>query len=251
MSKKKLSTVREYFDNNSTLYIKNSIWSNNKSINNVIKEIVSHEKPSILLDLGAGSGEVSNVLNQVKTRIAVDVSQNMLKKITSVKIIKILADIHKLPFLDNYADFIICRQVLHYCKLDVVFKEIHRVLSPKGRLLIIQMTDFENIPIKWYNEWKSFKQIRNRKYLSCKAIQSEADISSFTLIEKRGLRVNLSYNWNSFYEKYNAVNETERNIIYNFFHFTSEKTKSILNLKLTKSRVSFDRNFTFLLYSKS
>jgi len=53
------------------------------------------------------------------------------------------ADVHHLPFLDNYFDRIICSEVIEHVWEDTrVLKEMARILKPKGRIAITTPTYF-------------------------------------------------------------------------------------------------------------
>jgi ubiquinone/menaquinone biosynthesis C-methylase UbiE len=64
------------------------------------------------------------------------------------------ADVRKLPFKDNYADYIIAPQVLEHLPMkDVVpaLKEWTRVLKPKGKI-VITVPNFNDLAQSWINE---------------------------------------------------------------------------------------------------
>ena len=66
----------------------------------------------------------------------------------------IKADVRKLPFKDNYADYIIAPQVLEHLPMkDVVpaLKEWTRILKKKGKI-IITVPNFSDLAQAWVNE---------------------------------------------------------------------------------------------------
>jgi ubiquinone/menaquinone biosynthesis C-methylase UbiE len=63
----------------------------------------------------------------------------------------IKADVRKLPFKDNYADYIIARQLLEHIPIRDVMKtlrEWYRVLKPKG-VMVITCPDFNGMAKEW------------------------------------------------------------------------------------------------------
>lgn len=78
----------------------------------------------------------------------------------------IKADVRKLPFKDNYADYIISPQVLEHLKMTEVvpaIKEWVRVLKPKGKI-IITVPNFSDLAMAWLNEMQG--QIDLKRYLT-------------------------------------------------------------------------------------
>ncbi|MFV9511128.1 class I SAM-dependent methyltransferase [Tepidibacillus sp. LV47] len=105
------------------------------------------KKEDTVLDLGAGTGYFSlPIAKLVKKVIAVDVSEEMLshlkqemkrEKIDNIEMIQ--HEIETLPFDDQIAEKVIVSLVLHEVKdLNQTIREIHRVLHPKGKLLVIE-----------------------------------------------------------------------------------------------------------------
>lgn len=100
--------------------------------------------PEIIVDLGAGTGYCSRLLekNYRKSSVyVIDLAQNMLvqaKKqsswLTRQRFIQ--ADMSCLPLADHSVDFIFSNMVLHWCgDLHQVFNELRRVLRPNGLLM--------------------------------------------------------------------------------------------------------------------
>ena len=105
-------------------------------------------KPQSILDAGAGTGFVSQLLaaRYPKAKItALDLALNMLKQSKSKRSFKqrwnkqfnyVNAEVESLPFADASLELVISGLTLQWCQdLPKVFKEFRRVLAPGGLLL--------------------------------------------------------------------------------------------------------------------
>lgn len=92
---------------------------------------------AVILDLGAGTGLLSQQLSERftdSTIIALDFAQNSLKNNSTNK--KICADAYHLPLADNSVDLVISSLMMQWCPdLKQLFSEIHRVLKNDGLIL--------------------------------------------------------------------------------------------------------------------
>jgi len=105
-----------------------------------------------ILEIGAGSCWLSAELSkipEVRHIYALDFSKRVLQEIapTIIKLLKakedkitqILGDFHKLPFNDSSFDFVVIDAALHHTNhLNLVLREIYRVLKSRGRLVAIR-----------------------------------------------------------------------------------------------------------------
>lgn len=121
----------------------------------VIFEIVEKEKPARVLDAGCGRGFYVNSFTNfsfVKEIHGFDINENYLtitkQHITDKRIRIQKADIYKLPYPDNYFDFIVCSEVLEHLSGDVAgLNELKRILNKKGTLAITVPN--KNFPFLW------------------------------------------------------------------------------------------------------
>lgn len=111
----------------------------------LIKKLVPKDVNLKVLDFGCGKGTISQdmlLINPSLNITGVDVSQTAIayasKRMPEQKFYTI-AEGKKLPFKDNSFDFIVVLDVL-LCVYDteLIFKELSRVLKPKGKLLITE-----------------------------------------------------------------------------------------------------------------
>lgn len=99
-----------------------------------------------VLDLGSGTGFFTDVLatsyNQV---VGLDFSKDMVKFAKACRnenIFWLEADAHKIPLQDESIDFIYSNLVIQWCEpLDVVIKEMLRVLKPGGLIIFTTLVD--------------------------------------------------------------------------------------------------------------
>lgn len=104
----------------------------------------SESKQICVLDYGCGGGEIVKLLRQREVEAfgcdtfygAATYSELEDSALLGTTIIKMEAD--KIPFPDNYFDFLVSNQVIeHVCDLDLALTEFQRVLKPGGQFLTI------------------------------------------------------------------------------------------------------------------
>jgi ubiquinone/menaquinone biosynthesis C-methylase UbiE len=100
-----------------------------------IVKALAHKRSS-LLEIGAGTGFLSNIAVDYFPRVvAVDISPKMLEKITDPRIEKVCCSGYNLPFEDNEFDVVAVFSTLHHIADQGMFlEEAARVLSPSGML---------------------------------------------------------------------------------------------------------------------
>ncbi|MBS3175237.1 methyltransferase domain-containing protein [Candidatus Woesearchaeota archaeon] len=162
-----------YFDKIAWLYpiigflrIKNKFYKNIKKFTN---------PDSIVLDVGGGTGIIAELLvNDIKEITILDPSKNMLKKIKSKKIKKLLGSAENIKFKDKTFDLVYCVDSFHHFTnsyeksehkriIQKCLRELIRILKPKGKLLIIEFDNkskigkiieyFENRIMKWHSNF--------------------------------------------------------------------------------------------------
>lgn len=99
-------------------------------------------KQDLVLDLGCGIGYFSSLIKEnLKVRDIVGLDRNIISlehAHTRMKDMEfVLADASSLPFRENVFDLVLMREVLEHLKEpQKCLKEVHRVSSPNGRLVI-------------------------------------------------------------------------------------------------------------------
>jgi len=123
-------------------------WNNFRKYpsNKRVIDLANTWEPGNILDLGCGNGR--NLIPFAKKRFdcyGIDFSKNMIKNAKkSFKENKLKAkfkqgELTKIPFKDNYFDYIICLASFHHLnkkEQSTSLKEIKRILKPKGKLFI-------------------------------------------------------------------------------------------------------------------
>lgn len=131
-------------------------WGMKKFHNPVFEEIDFSKKPKIL-DISCGTGELLKAISE-KGRshlFGVDIAEKMLKvarkKLPSTVYLK-KADIHQLPFPDNFFDYVISTEAFHhYHNQEIALKEMVRVSKFGGKVIVIDINFFWS-PINWLVE---------------------------------------------------------------------------------------------------
>lgn len=89
-----------------------------------------------ILDLGAGDGLDQQALEQLGYEcILLDLSISLLKGATGDRVV---GDAHCLPFGDGSLEVILANSVLHHLDFPKALPELVRVMSPHGRLLLME-----------------------------------------------------------------------------------------------------------------
>jgi demethylmenaquinone methyltransferase/2-methoxy-6-polyprenyl-1,4-benzoquinol methylase len=102
--------------------------------------LLSLSPNSVLLDVGGGTGRVAAALrNRVREAVVVDLSRGMLRRAAEKGLATVCAPAECLPFPSGTFDRVILLDALHHV-LDQhqTAGELLRVLSPGGKLLIVE-----------------------------------------------------------------------------------------------------------------
>ena len=95
-------------------------------------------KPKTILDLGSGTGYLSNILKQMFPDAKItclDISLDMLLECSkkNTKFNLVVADAENMPFNNEVFDLVISSFTLHWCEeIEKIFSDIHRYLKNNG-----------------------------------------------------------------------------------------------------------------------
>lgn len=120
-----------------------------------------------ILEVGCGKGRISRILNARGADIyGIDISEKLLTHARSIAPYHFFkAEAYSIPFKSNTFDALVLLEVIeHIPQLERAIKEMARVLTPEGRLVIVDRNKFSlnnrrflvpNLIIKRYHELKN------------------------------------------------------------------------------------------------
>jgi demethylmenaquinone methyltransferase/2-methoxy-6-polyprenyl-1,4-benzoquinol methylase len=145
---------------------------------------------SKFLEIGFGTGDailkLSKFVGNPANIFGIDISEGMLEvaqsKLKNEGIIGVnllLGDARKLPFDDNYFDYVFMSftlELFDYSDIQVVLKEIYRVLDKNGIIGLVALSerDNDNYMTKLY-KWAHMKF---PAYVDCRPIRTENELIS-------------------------------------------------------------------------
>ena len=104
-----------------------------------------HEKPDVIIDLGAGTGKLTRLLAPLGAReiIAIEPVEAMRENLKTIPIITKIVDgtAEHIPFEDNSIDMIISAQAFHWFANHQALAEFNRVLKSNGLLVLLWNID--------------------------------------------------------------------------------------------------------------
>lgn len=142
---------------NQSNYLKTIYNENTAPFSDYPKKLISYlfnrfkmSKNQKILELGCGRGEFLNEFVKCGLEVhGVDISDYSKKFFSELNLKKVDMENEKLPYQDNYFDFIYSKSFIeHFYYPEKIFKEAYRVLKPGG--MIITLTP------EWKYIYKSF-----------------------------------------------------------------------------------------------
>ncbi len=103
-----------------------------------LKELLDLPTPGRLLDVGGGTGRVAQTLrDEVGKAIILDNSAGMVRQATRKGLTAVRGEVERLPFADDCFSRILVVDAFHHFRHQTqAARELLRVLSPQGRLVI-------------------------------------------------------------------------------------------------------------------
>jgi ubiquinone/menaquinone biosynthesis C-methylase UbiE len=137
------------FDRDASGYDRSSKYAPLRSSYGRIAEEALRQQFRTCLDVGCGTGSLLLLLGQQKEdakRFGIDLSDQMIR-IAGMKLGEKVdlrvCDSEKLPFDNEQFDLVTCTYSFHhYPKPSATLSEMHRILSPNGRIIIVDASGF-------------------------------------------------------------------------------------------------------------
>jgi ubiquinone/menaquinone biosynthesis C-methylase UbiE len=150
--------ARRYFEAHAATWDSiRSLHAADEEIEQAIERMLADRPLGALLDVGTGTGRMLELFApRARSAIGIDRSSEMLR-LARVKLEEAgicgaslrQGDMYALPLGDRSADSIILHQVLHYAQQPgAAIAEAARVLSPDGRLLVIDFAQHDRAELK-------------------------------------------------------------------------------------------------------
>ena len=132
-----MSKIRSTFNDAASNYDDNAFLQSEIANRLAEKLKVISIKPQTIIDLGSGTGLLSNKTAEIfpnANLICVDFAQQSL--LENPQNLKVCANAFELPFASNSVDFIVSNLMMQWCPdLKALFNECFRVLKPEGLIL--------------------------------------------------------------------------------------------------------------------
>jgi len=168
-----------------------SNWCKDEELYKLCTEPLRDMLPSIkCLDLGGGSGWIArkNALETGRDWTVFDVSPAMAK-FAQPPVKFVLGDAHSLPFSDNEFGHVVIRSVLQFVKANIVLKQAHRVLTPRGHLVIAQkVKDYQGEALDWHKELFFLRNPTAPQDWTVEKLENSIKDTNFRLVATRFLK---------------------------------------------------------------
>ncbi|MDI6751649.1 MAG: ubiquinone/menaquinone biosynthesis methyltransferase [bacterium] len=122
-----------------------------------------------VLDVGCGTGDFCIELERAGLKVfGIDSVSDMLKIAKSkINCQLSMADAHHLPFSDNFFDGITIGFALRHLEIPVFFDEARRVLKPKGKIVILEVSSPKSLLLHWLHKLYLQRIIPAIAYIFC------------------------------------------------------------------------------------
>lgn len=136
---------RTYFDRWAKSYDKSLFQFWMKRFYSPVLQEVKLEKESRFVDISCGTGELLQKIQGKGELYGVELSEEMLKKarlkLHKVKLLK--ADVHQLPFPDDYFDYVVTTEAFHhYYDQQLALQEMSRIAKTGGKVIVSDINFF-------------------------------------------------------------------------------------------------------------
>jgi ubiquinone/menaquinone biosynthesis C-methylase UbiE len=189
--------IKESFANQAIQFSQNPILNNDEHLK-VIVNMGSIEHEEWVLDLGCGTGLLTQAIEEKTKRVVgLDLTREMLNeaqlqsKKKNKSILYLLGDAEELPFMDGQFDCVMTRLTIHHFPEPLkIIKELGRVLKSGGRMIVSDIiSDLDPQKQGRHNNVEQLRDPSHVKFLNEKEI--------LELIQEAGLDIEASKKWDT------------------------------------------------------
>ena len=220
-------------------------WVKNKDFLESFLNLLPKQKYDSILEVGIGTGAVAEkVVEKLGPLIGIDISPDMISKITHSKITAVVGDAHNLKYENDTFDLIYIRNVIHYLdNPEKAISEVLRCLKPNGFFLFSQVVPPEDSISAEY-DWLIGRDIHYPTHAEIINWMKEFQI----IDEKNYILTSQSImNWLN-----NTSNEKmEKDEIINRHFETSELYKTLVNYSVLNDDIFVDIKHLMILSKKA
>ncbi|MCB4792564.1 MAG: methyltransferase domain-containing protein [Elusimicrobia bacterium] len=211
-------------------------WVKDKKLLNLHKELIPFNSSSRVLDLCCGTGLVGKEFaGKAFAVTGIDISGKMLEKASKRLDVCVNANAEAIPFSDNYFNFIVCRQALHFLNLKKAFKEMYRTCKDGGKILVSQIVPYGRHDKAWLFKIHKLKQPLLKNYLDEEDIKRHLRSAGFTKLEKHYYY--LEENIDDWLRYEPELSKQKISKIKNLFRFAPKTYKIIHGTKLSNNSI--------------
>jgi ubiquinone/menaquinone biosynthesis C-methylase UbiE len=229
-------------------YATNNSWVNDTETLMPILGLLQQKPGGVSFDIGAGTGAIASAREpsspDAGRLIGVDISHSMLLQHSRYSP-AVVGDAHRLPFMSGCADFVICRQSIHYLDFpEMVLAEIGRVLAPDGKLLIAQIVPFEDPDDQaWWKTAVTLRQPLRRHRWTSTELQESLRQAGFVLESVRNLERRTSMR--GWLDRYSLDSEVRRALL-DHFQSASPHVRELRGFAASPGEIEYSLRWLFI-----
>jgi SAM-dependent methyltransferase len=134
------NAVIRHFTDRAPRYDHSSSWCGDAELMNLIVRLAQPGRTDHLLDVACGTGLVSRAFRPlVQYQVGLDITEAMTRQVQDSLDELVIAPAEKMPFPDARFDIVVSRQGIQFMDLPDAIREMHRVLAPGGRLVLVNL----------------------------------------------------------------------------------------------------------------